>query len=142
MIAPQSGSKTYAQAAAIPYREYNDKLQILLITSQSGQKWIIPKGLVEDDLTAKESAAMEAFEEAGVKGTIQSKVWGRYSYAKWDGVCHVAVYALKVEQEFEQYPEKELRERQWMPAEEAVKQVQPQPLQEILKRFVEAYSDE
>ena len=37
-----------------------------MVTSRGSKQWILPKGWIEDDLTEKELAALEAEEEAGV----------------------------------------------------------------------------
>ncbi len=41
----------YNQSAVIPFRFRRDKLEVLLITSRRRKRWIIPKGIVEQDLT-------------------------------------------------------------------------------------------
>ncbi len=87
---------TYKQAAAIPYRIYNDKLQILLITSRNGKRWIIPKGIIENGDSAQYSAERETEEEAGVRGKIHGSVVGEYEYKKWAGICTVKVFPLLV----------------------------------------------
>lgn len=37
-----------------------------MVTSRASKQWIWPKGWIEDDLTEKELAALEAEEETGV----------------------------------------------------------------------------
>lgn len=44
--------------------------QLVMITSQSSGAWILPKGGWEKDESAQEAAAREAYEEAGVLGTL------------------------------------------------------------------------
>ena len=55
------------QYGALPYR-FTDSggVEILLVTSRSRRRWILPKGLPVDGLEPSEAAAREAFEEAGV----------------------------------------------------------------------------
>ncbi len=62
----------FTQSAIIPYSIKDGELQILLITSIRKKKWIIPKGFIEFNLSAFESAKKEAFEEAGVIGTNET----------------------------------------------------------------------
>ncbi|NIQ08741.1 NUDIX hydrolase, partial [candidate division KSB1 bacterium] len=108
----------YDQSAVIPFRFEEDDLQVMLITTRRSKRWIIPKGLIEDDMTADESAEMEAFEEAGIRGHVYPEVIGEYEYQKWGGICRVKVFLMKVESVLEEYPES-FRTRRWMTAEEA-----------------------
>jgi 8-oxo-dGTP pyrophosphatase MutT (NUDIX family) len=123
----------YNQSGVVPFRLENDKVQILLVTSRSGKRWVIPKGIIEPDLSPKESAQKEAFEEAGVSGKICRKAVGTYTYNKWGGTCTVKVFLLKVEKTIEDWPESYLRTREWMSVEEAVKRVDEEELKEIIR---------
>ena len=55
----------YIQSGVLPYRVEGGVMRVLLITSQGGRRWVIPKGIVEPGLSAVVSAAKEALEEAG-----------------------------------------------------------------------------
>ena len=75
-------------------------------------------------MTLAESAAREAFEEAGVTGEIAASPLGAYHYLKErkDGgamPCSVDVFALQVTQELDDWPEKGTRELSWLPLTEA-----------------------
>jgi 8-oxo-dGTP pyrophosphatase MutT (NUDIX family) len=112
----------FNQAGVIPYRRNNGTLEILLITSVRKQKWIIPKGYVEFNLSEFESAKKEAFEEAGVKGSNETIELGSYKTKK-GGLKSVKVYSMEVTEELEDYPEKNLRKRKWFPFNDAVKTI-------------------
>jgi 8-oxo-dGTP pyrophosphatase MutT (NUDIX family) len=45
-------------------------------------KWTFPKGRIDPDLSASESAAREALEEAGAKGRIEKVHFGLYTDTK------------------------------------------------------------
>lgn len=113
----------YKQSAVIPYRVDDDRIEILLITSRRGRRWIVPKGIVERRLTAAESAAREAYEEAGILGTVAPNPLGEYEYEKWGCVCLVTVFAMKVHTELGEWPEAGWRERRWMSVREAARAV-------------------
>ena len=103
----------YKQSAVIPYRINDTKIEILIIKSRNNKRWIIPKGIIEEKLTAKTSAEKEAFEEAGVKGKIIGNKIGSYSYQKWGGSCSVKVFLFLVDEILEDW-EENFRERKWI----------------------------
>ena len=123
----------YRQSAVVPYRRNSTDVEVLLITSRKGRKWIVPKGIVEPDLTPTESAVAEAFEEAGVRGTVSETLLGTYRYSKWGGTCAVDVFPLSVEDELDDWPESTFRRRLWLPLAEAAERVSSDPLAEIIR---------
>ena len=122
----------YNQSGVIPFRKKDGKKELLMITSRGGKKWIFPKGIVEPDMTAVESAAKEAFEEAGVKGEIYPKLIGIYIYKKWGDQCRVQVFLMRVNELLKEWPEAYFRQRMWVSFEEAKKLVKSGELRKIL----------
>ena len=59
-----------------------EALEILLITSRETRRWVIPKGWPMAGHGAAESAAQEAYEEAGVRGQMTGEAIGHYDYNK------------------------------------------------------------
>ena len=123
----------YNQSGVVPFRLEKGKVQILLVTSRSRKRWVIPKGIIEPDLSPQESAQKEAYEEAGVSGKICGEAVGTYTYNKWGGTCTVKVFLLEVEKTLEDWPESYFRTREWMSVEEAVKRVDEAELKEIIR---------
>ncbi len=82
----------FRQSSVLPYRLGKKGLEVLMITSMKRKRWIIPKGIVEPDMTPWDSAAKEALEEAGVEGDVSSQKIGRYHYEKWGGLCRCDVF--------------------------------------------------
>jgi 8-oxo-dGTP pyrophosphatase MutT (NUDIX family) len=113
----------FTQSAIIPYRLEEGKLEILLITSIRKKKWIIPKGFIEFNLSAFESAKKEAFEEAGVIGTNETIELGSFTINKYGGRTNIVVYSMEVEKFKDDYPEKNLRKRKWYTFEEAIETI-------------------
>ena len=70
------------QIGALAYRVRDDILEVCLITSRGGGRWIIPKGWPEPDLTHAEAAGKEAWEEAGLTGDIDPKTYASYPTSK------------------------------------------------------------
>jgi ADP-ribose pyrophosphatase YjhB (NUDIX family) len=113
----------YTQSAIIPYRQTEKGIEILLITSIRKKKWIVPKGFIEFNLTAFESAKKEAFEEAGVIGTNETVELGSFTMKKYGGFMKIIVYSMEVEKIKDDYPEKNLRKRKWFTSDEALETV-------------------
>jgi len=65
------------QAAAVCYRHNGSSVEFLLVKTSSG-KWTFPKGRLNPSMSASESAAREAWEEAGAHGQIAKKHFGSY----------------------------------------------------------------
>lgn len=120
--------------------------EILLITSLSTKRWILPKGWPMDGQTLAESAAREAFEEAGIEGLVSPEPIGNYPYLKerkdGSGVpCSVDVFTLHVTGQRDAWPEKGARELLWLPLEQAAAKVAEPGLRLLLADFGRAHGD-
>ena len=110
------------QYGALPYRfTKSGAPEILLVTTRQTKRWIIPKGWPIKGLKPAKSAAREAYEEAGVRGSVKTKAIGIFSYEKRsddDGItipCDVRVFPLLVKRKSQTWPESEQRVAQWSP---------------------------
>jgi 8-oxo-dGTP pyrophosphatase MutT (NUDIX family) len=74
---PARVRKRRLQVAAMCYRMRKGRPEFLLVQTRGG-RWIFPKGGVEPGLTYAQSAALEAFEEAGVHGRMEQIPFTRY----------------------------------------------------------------
>lgn len=133
-------SEVRTQFAALCWRIKNRKVQILLITSRRTRRWIIPKGWPMGGITPGEAAAQEAWEEAGVKGDIDQRPLGLFSYIKEiedkdDLPCVAMVYGVRVKSLAKDYPEADQRKRQWMSRKKAAAAVDSPELSRILRDF-------
>jgi 8-oxo-dGTP pyrophosphatase MutT (NUDIX family) len=127
----------YRQSAVIPYRHGIDGLEVLLITSRKRKRWVLPKGVVEPGMTPADSAAKEAFEEAGIEGTVDGRPLGSYRYRKWGGTCTVEVFAMRVAEETAGWPEADIRTREWVPLADAAGRVEEADLKRMIAELVE-----
>ncbi len=127
------------QFAALCYRIKKGKVQILLITSRRTKRWIVPKGWPMEGKTPFESAAQEAWEEAGVTGKAKPECLGVYTYAKVrednDLSCLAMLYAVKVTALAKRYPESNERKRRWMSRKEAARRVAEPELARMIRDF-------
>ncbi|NPD17658.1 NUDIX hydrolase [Xinfangfangia sp. D13-10-4-6] len=114
-------------------------LQVLLITSLTTGRWILPKGWPQMGHDGAATALAEAWEEAGIRiGTDQPRKIGRYTYHKrlsGDVPAHtmVDVYAIRTERLLDNYPEAGRRKRVWLTPEEAAAQVDEPELAALLR---------
>jgi 8-oxo-dGTP pyrophosphatase MutT (NUDIX family) len=70
------------QVAALPYRLRDEGLEFLVITSRRRKRLIVPKGWPMQGKENSAAAAIEADEEAGVKGVIAASPVGSFNYLK------------------------------------------------------------
>jgi 8-oxo-dGTP pyrophosphatase MutT (NUDIX family) len=129
----------YRQSGAIPYRVKEGELQILLITSRKRKKWIIPKGVVEPYMTPQESAAQEAYEEAGVFGRVWDEPVGVYEVEKWGGMCTVTVFPMLVSKVYEDWMEEDFRKRKWLKPEKAVALAGKKEVRDLINKFIKEF---
>jgi 8-oxo-dGTP pyrophosphatase MutT (NUDIX family) len=115
------------QAAAVCYRRNGSSVEFLLVKTSSG-KWTFPKGRVNPSMSASESAAREAWEEAGAQGQIAKKHFGSYVDTKRTlghdlraSEVRILAYLLEVYTAVE--PEETGRYPTWYEAREAKKRL-------------------
>lgn len=132
-------SRKQIQFAAIPFSVGPDGgTRVMLLTSRETKRWIIPKGWPMKGRKAREVAAQEAYEEAGVVGKIIGKrPVGFYHYSKSlpfqePILCRVSVFLLLVEAVMDDWPEKAERQRAWFETAEAASLVDEGGLSEII----------
>jgi len=126
--------KVRKQSGCVVFRyNRNFDYEILLVKSSDGKEWVFPKGGVESDLTAKESAAKEVYEEAGVAGNILQTL-GKYEYKKKGRDQKVTMYSMLYTHDTPDWPEKGLRKRKWFSFKEAQKKL-PKILRPFLKEL-------
>jgi 8-oxo-dGTP pyrophosphatase MutT (NUDIX family) len=135
----KNGSKERRQYAALPLRFTDEgKMQVLLLTSRSTRRWVIPKGWPMRKLSPAAAAAQEAYEEAGLEGMIEGEMpIGRYHYDKQvgSGTTRVAVevFLMRVLRQLASWPEQAERETRWCDPDEAAALVAEPELAALLR---------
>ena len=114
------------QVAAVCYRRRGHEVEFLLVNTNGGNKWTFPKGDPASSLSHSQAAEREAWEEAGVRGSIEPRHFHLYIHSKgvfWKppGVREFVVKAFLLEVAQIQKPGEELRNPTWFSAEEAKK---------------------
>lgn len=126
------------QVAAIPVRTGAEgQLEVLLVTTRETQRWVVPKGWPLPPRPDHEAAAVEAWEEAGVRGTIERIPLGTFNYDKRQksGLLPVRVsaFVMKVTEEASTWPEASQRRRAWFSTEAASEAVTEDGLKDLLR---------
>ena len=129
------------QYAALPFRIDGDgSVQILLVTSRETRRWVLPKGWPIKHLRPSRVAEREAYEEAGLIGrVVGEQAIGSYGYDKRlpnaRQRCQVWVFALRVDHQIDDWPEKPQRETKWFGTEDAANLVEERDLRSIIRSF-------
>jgi 8-oxo-dGTP pyrophosphatase MutT (NUDIX family) len=128
----------------LPYRFGGEAgVEVLLVTSRETGRWIIPKGWPIKGFKPAETAAREAFEEAGVRGLVSGRLLGRYVYEKRmeDRVasfpCEVQVFPLLVKRQLKKWPEYRQRRVRWLSVPEAAALIDDSDLRKLILRLTE-----
>lgn len=128
------------QHAALPFVETDGGLLVCLITSRRSGRWVLPKGWPKSGIAPHELAALEACEEAGLRGDISDTPLGSFDSVKRlhifsSVVCTVDVYPLRVREQLLDWPERESRHLDWMMPERAAGLVAEPGLAALIAEF-------
>lgn len=140
----------HSQFGALCWRVGKAGAEVLLISSRETGRWVIPKGWPMKDRSGPEAAAMEAWEEAGVKGEIAKAKLGHFTYEKIlkrdttnesAKPCVVEVFSLEVSKIAPEFPEQRQRRRKWFAPAAASRKVAEVELKVILAGFAPLLPD-
>jgi 8-oxo-dGTP pyrophosphatase MutT (NUDIX family) len=132
------------QIAALPFFVTpNGDVDVCLVTSRGGGRWIIPKGNPIRGLAPHEVAAQEALEEAGLVGHVGKRCIGTFKFDRSrngrDTTCRVDVYALKVERQMQTWTEMHERSVLRCNVKTALSLVSVPNLATLINRYVMAH---
>jgi 8-oxo-dGTP pyrophosphatase MutT (NUDIX family) len=129
----------FKQFAALPYRMREQDLEVLLITTRKKRRWSVPKGWPVKRSSPQQTAAIEAYEEAGVSGMVGAAQIGQFKKRrlkkKRSVLCDVRIYPLEVENQQSDWPEMDQRSRIWVAPRKAAKLVKKPGLRRAIKDF-------
>ena len=128
------------QYAVLPWREGQGDRELLLVTSRETGRWVVPKGNPMPFRSGDETAAEEAYEEAGVRGTIDPSPIGSFRYRKRRRLlpavnAEVRVFPLRVDELLDEWPEQHQRRREWFDREGAAAAVDEPGLKKLILAF-------
>ncbi len=125
-------AKQIRQAAVIAMHQG----MICLITSSSGKHWLLPKGNLEQGDKLQQTALQEAWEEAGLVGTLRNTPVGEYRYEKLGRVHRVVVFRMKVTKVKRNWPERNRRRRRWLRPGKAMDRIEDTKLRKIVDAVI------
>jgi 8-oxo-dGTP pyrophosphatase MutT (NUDIX family) len=104
------GSKVIEQAGAIVVRRGRVGPRILVVTARRNpDKWIFPKGHIEDGESRRDAALREAREEAGIEGLVAARRAGSISFEFGRSRYRVHYYVVATDQRGEEREGRRLR---------------------------------
>lgn len=113
----------------LPFRKNRGLVEFLIISTKGG-KWGLPKGNLMRKLGPKQTALQEAFEEAGIIGSIvDRKIKAEVKGTKMN------FYPMEVKSELSVWPESNWRERKWVSSSEVGQYLHRSSLRSLLLGF-------
>jgi ADP-ribose pyrophosphatase YjhB (NUDIX family) len=109
------------------YKVEDGLIQVLLVSSTREKnlvKWVLPKGGVEMELTERDSAAKEVYEESGALG-VPGRSLGTVRMFKNAMMHNIEMFAMQFQSFSDHWPEAEIRERSWFEAHRALNLIDP-----------------
>jgi 8-oxo-dGTP pyrophosphatase MutT (NUDIX family) len=108
------------------YRRRGQSIEFLLVNTNGGGKWTFPKGDPEPAMSHCQAAEREAWEEAGVRGRIESRHFHLYLHSKgvfWKppGVREFVIKAFLMEVEQTETSHEPERNPTWFNPDDAKK---------------------
>jgi 8-oxo-dGTP pyrophosphatase MutT (NUDIX family) len=126
------------QVAALPYRTGKHGVEVLVITSRRTKRLVIPKGWPMPGVADAKAAAIEAREEAGVRGRVGKFPLGSFHYLKQMGSDAIrvtaSVFPLKVRKVEASWKERKQRKRRWLPIEQAAAELDDIGLRDLVQQ--------
>lgn len=99
------------QVGVVPIVVNKKDVQVVLISARGQGQWLIPKGNQHRKHSKRQMALTEAYEEAGVIGTIRHKVYVDVPFRKAGKKKILRLYPMDVTRVLKKWPEKNLRAR-------------------------------
>ncbi len=135
--------KALLEATASSGPEGGGDPRILLVSRKRSTKWGSPKGKVEPTLTFPETAAKEAFEEAGAIGFITPSSVGMFRATKRTAntqkqqTIEVWIYLPEVTEMAQDWPERGKRATRWVTCEAAARHLREPVLAHLCLRLAQ-----
>jgi 8-oxo-dGTP pyrophosphatase MutT (NUDIX family) len=107
---------------------YTGSGKVVLVTSRKGESWILPKGNRAKKRSDRLQAKREAFEEAGLQGSLNCK---HYDFNSFEKSKNLRIFTMNVKKILNDFPEKNQRKRMVTTFDRAEKMVKGEYLEII-----------
>ena len=128
------------RVGVIPFSDKGSQSAILLITSLTRSRWILPKGKLDLQESHEDGCKREAFEEAGITGKVLNDfpITTLITSASEGKIekFPVTFYPFSVQKELDDWPEKQKRERRWVLLEDVRKIVSKEDYLPLIDQFI------
>ena len=114
---------------------YTENGKVVLVTSRGGESWILPKGNRAKKRSDRVQVKREAFEEAGLQGSLDHS---RFDFKSSGNSKRLRVYSMRIRKLSSNFPEKNERKRILVSfdiAEKIVKKEYLEVVRELRKRI-------
>ena len=127
------------KVGVIPFITKGTRIAVLFVTSQTRGRWILPKGRLKSGESHEEGCKREAMEEASVSGKILKNfpitVLVTKSIKGTIARSPVTYYPFVVQEQHDNWPEQQKRERHWALLDDVAKVVSRDDYLSLLKLF-------
>lgn len=120
------------------------QLEVVLIATQGGQRWGLPKGLVEQGESLEETALREVREETGVEAEVVERLQPIEYWYWWDEGGEKVRYHKKVYYFLMVYRggdlarhDFEVDDARWFPLDDAVERASYRTEREVLQQVID-----
>ena len=122
--------KANSKWGVIPFQiDTSGKVRVLIISTRR-KNWSLPKGNLIRKIGPQRTALLEAYEEAGIDGTLATKPL----LCSIGRIC-IYLFPMKVTKIYEDWPESGFRERKWIEISKAKDMLHHREMGKILKKF-------
>ena len=123
-------AKPKSKWGVIPFRvKDSGKIEVLIISTRR-KNWSFPKGNLIKNIGPQRTALLEAYEEAGIDGTLAPSPL----FCPIDRSC-IYLFPMTVTKVFEDWPEASFRKRKWIQIKKARNILHHRAMGNILLRF-------
>jgi 8-oxo-dGTP pyrophosphatase MutT (NUDIX family) len=136
--AKRASGKPRSQVGVLPIRlSAAGEAELLLVTTRTTRRWIVPKGWTIKGLKDRAAAAREGREEAGIIGRVHKRPVGRYEYWKRMQdhfvLCDVKLFLLDARRRLDKWDENSQRQSYWFKLDDAVDLVEEPGLKAVIQ---------
>lgn len=115
------------------YLVRDGQVRVVLVRSRDGDRWGVPKGRLKRGMSRRDVAALEAWEEAGVRGRFRPKGSVDVSWTQKGRDLTMRLYPLAVRKVGSRWPERHVRRRKVVSLKRACRMVRDPALRAALR---------